>query len=70
MFARFFAARRVRRAEAAFRAAYAANVDATHRQDTRAMHDTRTALCHAQHERMAAEVALARAEGSPLRRTA
>lgn len=70
MFARLFASRRVRRAEASFRAAYAANVNATLRQDTRVMHDTRAALRAAQHERMAAEVALARAEGSTLRRAA
>lgn len=44
MIALFFARRRLRKANAAFRDAYDANVAATERQDTRAMHETRAEL--------------------------
>ncbi len=70
MFARYFAARRVRRANAAFKEAYQASVGATERQDTRTMGFARLALIHARHEQMAAEVALARLETQPTFRRA
>lgn len=63
MFARFFARRRLAKANAIWKAAYYAYREAEARQDTRRMHLTCAALRNAQTDRTAAEVALSKLEG-------
>jgi hypothetical protein len=56
LFARARAAIRLRKANAAFKAAYAANCIAEDRQDTRRMAETRAALRKARQDQLRAEV--------------
>lgn len=63
MLARFFARRRVRKANHAYHQARAAYHDATTRQDTRSMSVASANLRATNSERLAAELALSKLEG-------
>ena len=58
LYKRARAAVRLKKADAAFKAAYEANLKATERQDTRTMNATRSTVCAARREQLAAEIAL------------
>jgi len=63
MFARFFARRRLRKANAVWKAAYYAYREAEARQQCQLMHITAAVLRNAQSERIEAEVSLSKLEG-------